>query len=54
MFNCGGIIKYERENCVESGLDRIYLGSELTMGKLCNFDGKILLTCGLDVFCVVK
>ena len=33
---------YLGENCVESGLDRNYLGSEQTVGKLLDFNGNIL------------
>ena len=42
MFNCGGIINYLGENCVESDFDRFYLGTELTEGKLYEFDGNVL------------
>ena len=38
------VVKLENpsEHCINSDLNRIYLGSELNVGKLYNFDGHIL------------
>ena len=41
-MSVGCVIVYLGENCVESDLGIIYLGSKQTVGKLYDFDGHIL------------
>ena len=50
----GPVLEKLDASCINSNLNRNYLGRKQTVGKLYDFDGNILYTCELDVLCVVK